>query len=104
MSEDLAELYAWRMVIRARIMRNKVIGCVMEREFIWAKIAGVPAAALAATVEDYFGFAARDVAAVHRHQHGIGDGTFFRLYDGRVFDGAANAQSPDPALYETTLH
>jgi hypothetical protein len=35
---------------------------------------------------------------------GDGDGTWFRLYDGRVFDWEGKAADPDRSLYDKTLH
>lgn len=47
-----------------------------------------------------FPFRSRDVAEVHTHKDGVGDGVWFRLNDGRVFNCFAEEQLPDQSLYD----
>jgi hypothetical protein len=48
----------------------------------------------------YFPFAPADVAAIHTSKHGAGNGLWFRLHDGRVFDKGGLPADDDPALYD----
>lgn len=50
----------------------------------------------------FYGFGPDDVQAIHLHKRGIGDGIWFRLKDGRVFDKTAELSEADPALYDGT--
>ncbi|HRD74870.1 MAG TPA: hypothetical protein PK264_02865 [Hyphomicrobiaceae bacterium] len=47
-----------------------------------------------------FPFTASMVAAVHIHKDGIGDGVWFRLHDGRVFNCFAEEQDCRLTLYD----
>ena len=95
---------AYRVAVRAKMDVVKVIERIMETEWLNSKLMGFPDAEAAKTAEEYYGFAARDVAYIHHHQQGRVSGLFFRLYDGRVFDAGAKPQTPDRDLYDTTLH
>ena len=50
--------------------------------------------------EQFYGFRAEDVAEIHFRKHGIGRGFWYRLNDGRVFDGHGNPSEPDRSCYE----
>jgi len=76
-------------------------GLAMEKEFLFWKCMGL---ACEDTKEEYFGFSQEEVAAMHYHKQGHGEGIFFRLRDGRVFDGAAKQHGPDRELYDATTH
>lgn len=54
--------------------------------------------------EEYFGFSPEDIEAIHFHMQGFGEGAWFRLKDGRVFDRFAQASVSDPAYYDATTH
>ncbi|MBZ5635090.1 MAG: hypothetical protein LAO55_18360 [Acidobacteriia bacterium] len=54
----------------------------------------------ASTPEDYFGFRPSQVAGIHFHKTGIGEGLWFRLRCGRVVDEVAMATCRDPDLYD----
>lgn len=47
-----------------------------------------------------FPFEASEVAAIYTRKKDTGDGLWFGLMDGRVFDSAGDAASNNPALYE----
>lgn len=51
--------------------------------------------------EQVYPFQVSELAAVHTHKTGAGDGVWFRLKDGRVFDKRGEEQQADPALYDT---
>jgi hypothetical protein len=53
---------------------------------------------------DFYGFRPDDVAAIHTHKTGVGDGLWFRLHDGRVYDKAGEECEPDAGLYDTTAN
>jgi hypothetical protein len=79
-------------------------GCyevVMEKYFRLRKELGVTEAD---SKEEFYGFEACDVALVHGRKNGFGDGVFFRLRDGRVFDVWAREHDPDPRWYDQTSH
>jgi hypothetical protein len=95
---------AYRVAVRAKMDVVKVIERIMETEWLNSKLMGFPEAEAAKTAEEYYGFAARDVAYVHHHQRGVIPGLFFRLYDGRVFNAGAEPQNPDRDLYDTVFH
>lgn len=54
--------------------------------------------------ETYFGFSAMDVEQMHYHMVGEGEGIWFRLLDGRVFDWQGRPSSPDRSLYDATIN
>ena len=51
-----------------------------------------------------FPFHPEDVCMVHFHNYDAGNGVWFRLYDGRVFDSCGCLAESDPALYLTVTH
>ena len=53
------------------------------------------------TCEAVFGFHPDEIAGVHSHKIGVGDGLWFRLKDGRVISGYREESDPNPALYDT---
>lgn len=58
----------------------------------------------AATPEAYYGFSAFDVAELHFHMVGQGEGLWFRLKDGRVIDWHGNPCASDTSLYDQTVN
>lgn len=54
--------------------------------------------------EDVFGFSHQDIAEIHSHKIGVGDGVWFRLHDGRVFSAYAEQSDPDRGLYDTVAN
>ena len=48
----------------------------------------------------YFPFSPADVTAIHTSKRGKGNGLWFRLHDGRVFDKGGLRAEDDPALYD----
>ena len=54
--------------------------------------------------EDYFGFTAMDVEEIYHRMVGEGQGTSFRLYDGRIIDWQGEPSNPDRSLYDVPLH
>ena len=58
----------------------------------------------AESAEEFFGFEARDVAALYFHKMGYGEGAWFRLRDGRIYDRFARADDPDPLGYDQYTH
>lgn len=46
-------------------------------------------------------FPPADIVGLHTHKLGVGDGVWFRLEDGRVFNGFFELDDTDPALYDT---
>lgn len=48
-----------------------------------------------------FGFSANDVEGIHTHKIGVGDGVWYRLKDGRVFNNYGEPSEEDPSLYDT---
>ena len=54
----------------------------------------------AATAEQYFGFRAKDVQAIHFHKLGSGKGHWFRLQCGRVVNEVAMPACCNPNLYD----
>ena len=73
----------------------------MVKYFQWA---GRQDKTAAQSPEEYFGFNPADVEAIHFHKQGTGEGAWFRLKDGRVFDKFARASESDPASYDATTH
>jgi hypothetical protein len=59
------------------------------------------AAALDEGVAVTFPFKPTDVAALHTCFHKHGDGVYFRLKDGRVFNAFGIELDPNPACYDT---
>jgi len=57
----------------------------------------------AKTPEEFFGFTCNDVAMVYGHKMGTGEGMWFRLKDGRVFDAQARPDEPEAAYYGATM-
>lgn len=51
--------------------------------------------------EQLFPFHVHEILGIHTHKIGVGDGVFFRLKDGRVFDRYGEEQEPDQTLYDT---
>jgi hypothetical protein len=49
----------------------------------------------------YWPFDVREVVGVHTHHSRHGDGVWFRLKDGRVFDAWGEEAERDPAIYDT---
>lgn len=49
----------------------------------------------------YFGFSPDDVAQIHTHKKGVGDGVWFRLQDGRVIDKYGTTAEGDRSFYDT---
>src|ERR1700674_749868 len=76
-------------------------GGYMRKYHRWAKKLGYTASASA---EEFYGFTSADVDIVYIHKHGEGEGAWFRLKDGRVFDSLANPDDPDPAFYNSKSH
>ena len=54
--------------------------------------------------EEYFGFHPEDIEVIHFHFQGVGEGTWFRLNDGRVFNRFAELCDSDPSFYDATTH
>lgn len=52
----------------------------------------------------YFGFSPEDVAELHTHKKGVGDGVWFRLKDGRVIDKYGTPAESDRSLYDTVAN
>ena len=50
----------------------------------------------------FFGFRPEDVMGIHTHKTGVGEGVWFRLNDGRVFNRYGGIDDPNPALYDAT--
>src|SRR5690348_13277961 len=73
----------------------------MEKWFVMSRGLGVTEAR---TKEEFYGFRAADIVDVYTHLMGYGDGVFFRLRDGRVFNVAGRQCNPDPMLYDQTAH
>ena len=48
----------------------------------------------------YYDFAPADVAAIYTRKRDAGNGLWFRLHDGRVFDKTGEPAESDPALYD----
>jgi hypothetical protein len=46
-----------------------------------------------------FSFNAQDVEGIYTQKLGVGDGLWFRLKDGRVFDSRGQPSDSDPACY-----
>jgi len=53
-----------------------------------------------AYIKQFFGFLPQDVEGIHTHKDGEGDGVWFRLKDGRVFDKQGRPWSANHALYD----
>lgn len=60
-----------------------------------------PEESAAMNAERFFGFSAADVAGIHTHKTGFGDGVWYRLKDGRVFNNYAEPSEPNPVFYDT---
>ena len=100
-AEETEMKAVWRRIISARCDFVELVACMMETEFLFAKMLD---GTKVETKEDYFGFHARDVAYVHHHKVGRVRGLYFRLYDGRVFDASGKEQGDtDRALYDQLL-
>jgi hypothetical protein len=54
----------------------------------------------AAYIKQFFGFLPQDVEGIHTHRDDEGDGVWFRLKDGRVFDRHGRPSSANHALYD----
>jgi hypothetical protein len=52
-------------------------------------------------IKQFFGFAPQDVEGIHTHKTDEGDGVWFRLKDGRVFNRFGKPAAADTALYDT---
>ncbi len=77
----------------------------MEKYFRWARNWEIPSALTALDAAHFYGFRCTDVSEVCFYKHGHGEGAWFRLKDGRVFDAYNGLPSdPDPALYLTAQH
>ena len=99
--EETAMEAAWRRVICARCDFVELVACIMETEFLFAKMM---AETKIGTKEEYFGFHARDVKYLHHHKVGRPRGVYFRLYNDRVYDASGKEQpETDRALYDQLL-
>jgi hypothetical protein len=49
-------------------------------------------------------FNVSELIGVHTHQIGTGDGVWFRLRDGRVFDKYGDPAASDRAIYDTVAN
>lgn len=78
----------------AKIMNR----CVMEL-YKEGEIAGTTINTM-----EFYGFSPDDVETIHFHKKGAGDGVWFRLKNGLVFDKAAEPCDPEPSLYDTTAN
>jgi hypothetical protein len=47
-----------------------------------------------------FPFEASEVKAIYAHKRDAGDGLWFALIDGRIFNSHGDQESGDPGLYE----
>jgi len=54
----------------------------------------------AAYIKQLFGFLPQDVEGIHTRKEGEGEGVWFRLKDGRVFNKFGKPSSPNHALYD----
>ena len=72
--------------------RPEVIGHAMDQAYQNGEEMGEPVV---------LPFATKDVERLHTHMKGRGDGIWFRLKDGRVFDSYGDETPADPALYDT---
>jgi hypothetical protein len=70
----------------------------------WFRVIRAKAQTKARTPEEFYGFRAEDVAAMHYRKHGFGRGVWFRLKDGRVVDAKGKSSEPDHIWYEATSH
>jgi hypothetical protein len=67
----------------------------------WRRCVSLGRTELWVSPQDYYGFSAFEMLCVHYHCMGIGQGTWFRLTDGRVFDWQGQRADPDVSLYDT---
>lgn len=51
-----------------------------------------------------FPFEPGDVDCIHAHKIGTGDGVWYRLRDGRVFNSYGESSDSDPSLYDTVAN
>ena len=58
----------------------------------------------AESAEEFYGFHYNHVACVHCYKHGEGEGFWFRLHDGRVFDMLGHPDVADPIWYDKKSH
>jgi hypothetical protein len=49
----------------------------------------------------FFGFSPEDVDGIHTHKIGVGDGVWYRLKDGRVFNAYGEECEPNSSIYDT---
>jgi hypothetical protein len=57
-----------------------------------------PRKTMAQSPEEFFGFHSEDIEVIHFHLQGVGEGTWFRLNDGRVLNRFAELCDPDPSF------
>lgn len=81
----------------ARVIRNAIGALYDDGTLSDLKCDGV----LGYTCQGVFGFSPSDVAGLHTHKQGHGDGLWFRLHDGRVISADREASDPDLRLYDS---
>jgi hypothetical protein len=57
----------------------------------------------ATTSWEFYGFRPTEIETIHFSKRGTGQGVWFRLRDGRVFDVFAWPDETDPSFYEVTM-
>lgn len=88
------------MTMRDLSFDQSVWADFMRKYFLRMKALGITEAASA---DVFYGFRCTDVATVHFHKHGEGEGCWFRLKDGRVFASHGIPSNPDPTLYASDV-
>ena len=56
------------------------------------------------SAEAFYGFKPTDVVNLHFDKNGTGEGVWFRLRDGRVFDQKGEPSEKESEWYSATLH
>ena len=79
----------------------KLYGDLMERYYRRWRVLGFTQAE---SPEEFYGFHYNHVAEVHVHKQGEGDGIWFRLHDGRVFDIMGHPDESDRLWYDGKTH
>ncbi len=59
---------------------------------------------MAHSPEEFFGFHSEDIEVIHFHLQGVGEGAWFRLNDGRVFNQVRGTLRSHPSFYDATTH